>query len=91
MEELLRWEPSLDLGSKRSDGPSDLYREWECLWRGYRAGRVADDTHVLLAKDERVLLTLRGVFPDLQGVGARYPLAITGLEDRFEAVRDAVF
>lgn len=102
--ELDRWEPMLSVGplraSRRTSSPEpipaiDLYRELRRLWQDHLRSHVAgmviilDDAHLLLSHDPTALLTLRGIFQDLQGVGARYPLIITGPEGLFEAVRDA--
>ena len=101
--ELSRWEPTLRVGplsaARRPQDPtvtggSLLFRELERLWREHLRNRISalvillDDAHQLLTHDENALLTLRAVFQDLQGTGARYPLVITGLETLFEAVQD---
>jgi len=67
-----------------------LYRLWESILQGQVSGVVIflDDAHNLLQFNPQTLLVLRGVFQDLQGIGAKYPLVITGPEDMFEATRD---
>ncbi len=101
--ELERWQPSGTVGALRASrqgdqraaaGHPDLYLELLRLWREHLHNRVAgmvlllDDAHLLLTRDPGALLSLRAVFQDLQGAGARYPLVITGPEGLFEAVRD---
>lgn len=49
---------------------------------------MRNDAHLLLTHAPDALLSLRAVFSDLQGGGARYPLVISGPEGLFEAVRD---
>jgi hypothetical protein len=67
-----------------------LYRLWESILHGQVSGVVIflDDAHNLLQFNPQALLILRSVFQDLQGIGAKYPLVITGPEDMFEATRD---
>lgn len=101
--ELNRWQPAIQMGPLRASrtsqdpavsGGSLLFRELDRLWREYLVGRVGgvvillDDAQQLLAHDPSALLTLRAVFQDLQGTGARYPLVITGPDTLFQAVQD---
>lgn len=101
-QEIGKWEPTIGWGpvqatrrSRASDPDPDLYRELRRLWREYLRGRVPglvfllDDANALLSKDPQALMSLRGVFQDLQGDGARYPLIVTGPEDMFSAARES--
>jgi len=101
-DEILRWEPTISVGpisgTRRSDSPvlgvEILYSELRRLWEGHLRGNVAavifflDDVQNLTRVDPNILLTLRAVFQDLQGLGAVFPLVVTGPEDMFEAARD---
>ncbi len=102
VEELGKWEPTIGWGPvqatrrpRPTDPDPDLYRELRRLWQGYLNGRVPglvfflDDANALLSKDPEALMSLRGVFQDLQGDGARYPLVITGPEGMLTTARDA--
>jgi hypothetical protein len=102
VSELRQWEPSVGWGPVRAHrrarsteyGP-DLYRELRRLWHEYLNNRVPgivfflDDANALLSRDPDSLMSLRGLFQDLQGAGARYPLVITGPDDMFITARDA--
>ncbi|MDA8334114.1 MAG: hypothetical protein M0Z41_03820 [Peptococcaceae bacterium] len=101
-DEIVRWEPTVSVGpvpgTRRNDSPGFgveiLYAELRRLWEGHLKGNLAavifflDDAQNVTKVDANILLTLRAVFQDLQGLGAVFPLVVTGPEDMFESTRD---
>lgn len=100
---LSNWEPTISFGpvavsrkgnSASISGAGLLYSELRRLWERHAINRLGavmfflDDVQNLLLRDPGLLLTLRSVFQDLQGLGAVYPLVIAGPEDMFESARD---
>jgi hypothetical protein len=101
-DEIGRWEPAITVGplsaARRSEpavaGTAMLYAELRRLWSDHVRGNLAavafflDDVQNLLAVQPDLLLNLRAVFQDLQGLGAVFPLTVTGPEGMFEAAGD---